>query len=211
MRRIALAALAAAAAAGCATTGAGAPPVAGRFAAVRSLVLARSAADRGQRAKDPLDGLEESLRARGFATRIVELGGEGAAEEPALERLFALLEVRAGAERAERVANPVSSAGREAAAAVAALGVDAVASYHRLDRRRPLAAPPAGPGTLFPAPAPAAPERPLGALALVDREGRVAIFAWGDAGALEDPFVPLNAAEAIDLLVGALTGEPPER
>jgi hypothetical protein len=204
MRRVGLAVLAAVAA--CAGAGETRAPGPSPFRGVRSLVLVRSADDRGQRPKDPLDGLDESLRERGFTTRIVELGGKQPPELAGLERLFGQLELRAATRRHERVADPVSSLGAGAARTVAGLGVDAVASYHRLDRRAaPALPPPSAPGTLFPTPSPAAPERPLGALVLVDREGRVATFAWGDAGPLEDPSVPLNAAEAIDLLVDALT------
>jgi hypothetical protein len=202
MRTIGLAALAAAAVA-CAGAGETRATQPSRFQDVRSLVLVRGAGDqRGQGAKDPLDGLDESLRARGFATRVVELGAGRPPELAGLERLFEQLELRAAAGRLERVADPISSLGRDARATVAALGADAVASYHRLDRRRGAALPAPSPGTRFPAPPP--PDRPAAALVLVHRDGRVAVFAWGDAGALEDPSVPLNAAEAIDLLVEAL-------
>ena len=208
MRRLALALAAAAA---CATTGEAVAPPPPSFRQVSSLVLVRSADERTRRPRDPLDALDETLRARGFRTRVVDLARKPPPELAPLERLFAQLEARAGASRPERVATPVGTAGKDAAAAVAQLGVDAVASYHRLELRRPPdLPPPALPGTIFP-PAPAAPlQRPLGALAIVDREGHVATFAWGDAGPLEDPGVPLNAAEAIDMLVRALTGEPPD-
>jgi hypothetical protein len=45
---------------------------------------------------------------------------------------------------------------------------------------------------------------------LLDRAGNVATFAWGDGGALEEPGMPLNAAEAIEQLVAALSGEGEE-
>jgi len=206
MRKLALALAAATA---CATAGeAGAPPPPS-FRGVRSLVLVRSADERVQRPRDPLDALDETLRGRGFLTRLVELAHRPPRELAPLERLFGQLEARAGASRSERVAAPVGAAGKDAGAIVAQLGVDAVASYHRLDRRRPELPPPALPGTLFPPP-PVSVERPVAALAVVDRDGHVATFAWGDSGPLEDPGVPLNAAEAIDMLVRALTGEPPE-
>jgi hypothetical protein len=208
MIRVAVAALGLAVA--CAGAGESVAPDPSPFRGVRSLALVRSAEDRGRRPKDPLDALRESLEARGFTTRTVELGDHPPAELAAVERLFAQLELRAATGRQERLAHPVSSLGRDARAAVAGLGVDAVASYHRLDRTRPQALPPAtAPGTLFPAPAPA-PDRPTGALVLVDREGRAATFAWGDSGAFDDPAVPLNAAEAIELLVRALAGDPPD-
>ncbi len=190
----------------CATAGEAAPPPS-PFRGARSLVLVRAGDAHGQRPKDALDGLDETLRARGFTTRIVELG-KPPPELASLERLFAQLELRAASRRSERIAPPVGAAGREAGAVVAQLGVDAVVSYHRLDRRRPPEPPPALlPGSIFPPPPPPA-GRPIGALMLVDRGGHVAAFAWGDAGPLEDPAVPLNAAEAIDFLVRALTGEP---
>jgi hypothetical protein len=195
-----------------ACAGAAGPAVApaATFREVRSLLLVREAGDaREGRPRDPLDGLDETLRARGFTTRVVELGRGAAPGQPALARLFRDLELRAGASRAERIATPVRDAGRDVAATVAELGVDAVATYHRLERTRsPSPPPPAFPGALPSAPPP--PARPLGALVLVDRAGTLATFAWGDAGPLEEPGVPLNAAEAIEQLVRALTGEAEE-
>ena len=211
MRSFGLVALGAAVA--CASAGAPtAPQPPASFRAIRTLVLARASGDRAGRPKDPLDGLDESLRARGYTTRVVELGGKQP-ELAGLERLFGQLQARASATRAERFGTlPYSEAGRGAGAIVADLGVDAVATYHRLEGRR--LAPrssgePALPGSLFPGPPVAAERGPLGALALVDRAGQVAVFAWGESSALEDPSVPLNAAEAIDLLVRALAGDPP--
>jgi hypothetical protein len=209
MGKLWLAALAAVTA--CATGGApdAAPPPS--FRAVRSLALVRTAGDRDGRPKDPLDGLDDTLRARGYRTRVVELGPKRSPELAGVERLFGLLELRAAAGRSERLGTaPYADAGRAAAEAVEALGVDAVATYHRLERRR-LVQPPADPvlpGTVFPQPA-APSTGPVAALALVDRTGQVATFPWGEASALEDPSVPLNAAEAIDFLVRALAGEPP--
>lgn len=215
MRRLGPAALAATIA--CATAGepAMAPPPPS-FAQVRTILLVRTADSRAGRPKDPLDGLDESLRARGYVTRVVELGARPGGEEAALARLFAQLESRAAAPRGDRLGgDPFGDAGQGAGEAVAALGVDAVASYHRLDGRHAYpAAPrePASPG-LFPGSAPLTPvlRGPMGALALVDRAGHVATFAWGEQTALEDPAVPVNAAEAIDLLVSTLAGEPLER
>lgn len=199
--------------AACATTGDGfvtQPPPS--FREVRSLVLVRMAEDRAGRTKDPLDGLDETLRARGYRTRVVELEGSGKGEHAALDRLFMGLEVRAGAAPGERFgARPYANMGRVAGETVAALGVDAVASYHRLDGRRPLGAEgPVLPGAIAPGP-PAAPARgPVGAIALVDRTGHVATFPWGATSAIADPDVPVNAAEAIDLVLGVLSGEEPE-
>lgn len=183
------------------------------FREVRSLLLVRLADERVGRPKDPLDGLDESLRARGYRTRVVELGSSRKGELAALDRLFTELELRAGAGPSERFGTkPYAAMGRSAGETVAALGVDAVASYHRLDGRRRLPsadqAPPL-PGTYVPGP-PATPQRgPVGALAVVDRAGHVATFAWGETTVLDDPDVPVNPAEAIDLVVRVLSGEPP--
>jgi len=215
MKRLAAAALATLAA--CATTGepvAPAPPPS--FAEVKTLLLVRSSLGRAGRARDPLDGLDESLRAHGYQTRIVELGSKPPKEQVQLERLFVQLEARAGVPRGDRFgARTYSEAGRQAAETVVALGVDAVASYHRLDGRTSLATVPvqppvAGTGSMYPT-APHALVGPMGALALVDRSGHMATFPWGEPDdGLADPGVPLNAAEAIDLLVRTLSGVPPD-
>jgi hypothetical protein len=181
------------------------------FREVRSLVLLRMADDRLGRQKDPLDGLDETLRARGYTTRVVDLK-PGKKEQAALERLYLDLEARAAAPRGERFGTrPFSSFGRGAADTVAGLGVDAVATYHRLGGLRPFPQGEVGsslPGTVFPG-APVAPGRgPTGAIGLVDRAGHAATFSWGETTALDDPDVPVNAAEAIDLVLRALTGEP---
>ena len=184
MRRVALAALAAAAALGCATAGADRAPAAPppSFQKVRSLVLVRGAWERAGRPKDPLDGLDETLRARGFTTRVIELGERPAPDLQPLAVLFQRLEGRASATRGERfgVAS-TSEVGPDAGAVVARAGADAVATYHRLEGRTSLPPPVASPGpSPFPSGAPAVPVRgPQGAFALVDREGHVAIFAWG--------------------------------
>lgn len=183
------------------------------FREVRSLLLVRMADDRAGGLKDPLDGLDESLRARGYATRVVDLAS-GRKDQAELERLFLDVEARAGAPRGERFGTrPYSTLGRGAADRVAALGVDAVASFHRLAglrALRPADAGPVLPGTLLPGPAVTPARGPTGALALVDRAGNVATFAWGETTALDDPDVPVNAAEAIDLLVRTLSGEAAE-
>jgi hypothetical protein len=211
MRWVGLTAVAATLA--CATAGeraAPAPPPS--FAAVRSVALVRRAEDRGGRTRDPLDGLEESLRSRGYTTRIVELPSDPRPDLVPLGRLFSQLELRAGTPRGERFgAVPQGEAGAVAGAVVTDLGVDAVASYHRLEGRRflpPSAQQPVFPGA-FPGSQQAVPGRgPQGALVIVDRSGHLAVFAWGDTASVADPAAPVNAAEAIDLLVRALSGEP---
>jgi hypothetical protein len=212
MRWVGLAALAAAAA--CATAGERAaqePPPS--FRAVRSLVLARTPDDRAGRPKDPLDGLDESLRARGYETRIVELGAGRKPELARLDGLFGKLETRAATPRGERFGPaPTGEAGAAAGDVVADLGVDAVVTYHRLEGRRFLA-PPAPPpptfaGTYASQPQALAPRTAQGAFALVDRTGHVAVFPWGESGATAEPEGAMNAAEAIDQLLRVLTGEP---
>jgi hypothetical protein len=217
MRKAGLAAFAAALA--CATLGEHAPPSSPppSFRTVRSLVLVRSVDDRAGRPKDPLDGLDESLRARGYTTRVVELGPRRKPELAKLEELFGALELRAGTPRGERFgAAPAGEVGRSAGEVVTGLGVDALATYHRYDAWRtlpPSAAMPAFTGT--PSSAQAMPHRPpQGAFTIVDRDGHVAVFPWGEPGALVEPGAiesgAINAAEAIDQLVRTLTGDPVE-
>ena len=210
-----VAAVALVALAACATPGEPFAPPPPSFTEVKTLLLVRTAEGRVGRTIDPLDGLDESLRARGYQTRIVELASRHPREQAALERLFLQLEARAGAPRGDRFGTrPYGDAGREAGEAVVALGVDAVASYHRLEGRRPLPAASSQPPTarsIFPAPALGAAGGPMGALALVDRHGHIATFAWGEPdNALADPSIPMNPAEAIDLLVRTLAGVPPD-
>lgn len=197
----------------CATAGdAAVPAPPPSFREVRSLVLVRMADERAGQPKDPLDGLDDSLRARGYRTRIVDLGATKKPDPPGLDRLFLDLESRAGTARGDRFGlAPYSTLGRRAAETVAALGVDAVATYHRLEGRRVLPPPDAAalPGTLLPGPSAPA-YGPTGAIALVDRSGHVATFAWGASSALDDPGVPVNAAEAIDLVLRVLAGDPAE-
>jgi hypothetical protein len=205
----------------CATLGelapASSPPPS--FRAVRSLVLVRSVDDRARRPKDPLDGLDESLRARGYTTRVVELGSRSNPELAKLEELFNYLETRAGTPRGERFgAAPKGDVGRSAGEVVTGLGVDAVATYHRYDSWRflpPSAATPAFTGT--PSSGQTMPQRPpQGAFTIVDRDGHLAVFPWGESDALQpgslhpSPVEPgaINAAEAIDQVMRTLTGDP---
>jgi hypothetical protein len=100
-----------------------------------------------------------------------------------------------------------------AAEVVAELGVDAVASYHRLDDWRFMPPPP--PTSSFPGTASTQTQAPRprsaqGAFVIVDRSGRIATFPWGESGGPSDPEAAINAAEAIDQFVRSLTGEPAE-
>ena len=201
--------LAWAALAACATTGdpqLPSPPAS--FREVRTLLLVRSAEGRAPGAKDPLDALDESLRARGYTTRVVELR-PGRPAQAGLRRLFDDLEARAATPRSERFGtSPYGGAGASARAVVADQGVDAIATFHRIEPLRPLsdgAGPPLS-GELLPR-APGIAHGPTGALSVVDRQGHVATFAWGETTALDDPSVPVNAAEAVDLVLRSLAGE----
>ena len=93
------------------------------------------------------------------------------------------------------------------------LGVDAVATYHRLEGRRALGSAPSQPlmpGSALPGPQVVPARGPLGALVVVDRQGHVAVFPWGETTPLDDPSVPVNAAEAIDLVLRTLAGQAPD-
>jgi hypothetical protein len=185
------------------------PPGPPPFRGARRLVLVRDVDDpRAQRARDPLDALKESLDARGYEARVVEVRPGKDRELRDLERLeerivghFWTRERTTG--RAERL-------GADAGAVVTRLGADAVAAYHRLDAR--LAPPPPAPGppwgSPFPGQQPAAPvRRPSGALSLVAADGSAAWFPWGGEGAERDPAALINAAEAIEALLAALAGD----
>ncbi len=214
--RLAALALALAACATVADTATGGPPP---FQGVKSLALARWNDDPSTpRPKDPLDALKESLDGRGYQTRVVELGPRmpSSPEARELARLFEAVRSRAASGGREAWARSAGGADPQAGKVVAALGVDAVALYHRFDDRAspayadaPAAASPFGtPRTAFP------PFRPLGALSLVDRGGRIVSFAWGSQRLQDpqlDPSAPVNAAEAVDDVIRALTGEPAEQ
>jgi hypothetical protein len=182
------------------------------FRAVRSLVLVRYADDRGSRAKDALDGLDESLRARGYTTRVVDVG-QAKPELARLRDLYGKLELRADSPRGERFGvSRTGDAGVLAGEVVAELGVDAVASYHRLDGWRFMPPPtaPTFPGTASTQTQAPTPRFAHGAFVMVDRSGHLAVFPWGESGGLGDPETAINAAEAIDQLVRSLTGEAAE-
>jgi hypothetical protein len=202
-RRLVPLALAAAVACATAPEPAGPPP----FEGVKSVALVRWRDGGSTRPRDPLDALKESLDARGYRTRVVDVGHRVPDELRPVQRLHERMGTRgrtggrAGRGRVERV-------GREARDAVRALGVDAVALYHRLEdwTSSPAYSDPGAfrpPGTL----PPSAFRRPLGALSLVDAEGAAVSFEWGaPGGAAGDPSMPLNAAEAIDALLRVLSG-----
>jgi len=197
----------------CATPGEpapGPPP----FTGVRKIALVRWRADpAAPRPKDALDALAESLAARSYETRLVEIGPRSSNDLRPLERLHARVEafVVSAAQGGQigRARRRAERAGAEAADAVRQHGVDAVAMLHRFDERFPPPFSQAPAGSAFPR-APGPPARPTGALSLVDRDGSVIWFEWGAPGAELDPTAAVNAAEAIDLLLRALAGEPDE-
>ncbi len=198
-------------AAACATVE-GPPPGPSPFRAVKQLVLVRRVDEpRPPRPRDPLDALKESLDARGYETRIVEVGRGSAAELRDLERLED--EVAARLASRDYREGRVERLGPAAGERVAKLGVDAIVGYHRLDDRSPLLVPqrPQPWGAPFPQPQPrAVVPRPVSALSLVGRDGAAAWFPWGGQGAELDAGALLNAAEAIDALLAALAGEAGE-
>jgi hypothetical protein len=189
----------------------GPPPGPSPFRTAKRIVLVRRAADRkAPRGRDALDALKESLDARGYEARIVEVGpGEdGGLRE--LDRLEERLASRLWS--GDALPGRVERLGPDAGAVVARLGADAIVGHHRLD---PWLAPPppvpaqtwgAAPSPQQPAPA----RRPAGALSLVAADGSAAWFPWGGAGADQDPRALVNAAEAIDSLLAALAGSPDE-
>ncbi len=197
----------AAALAACAPGVAEGPPAGpSPFRSVKKLVLVRRVDDpRATRGRDALDALKESLGARGYEARIVEVGRSKDAALRDVERL----EERIGArfwtrERAGRA----EMLGADAGAVVARLGADAVVGYHRAEDQ-PLPLPPPPDPTWGPSYAsrlPTAVRRPSGALSLVAASGAAAWYPWGGAGADLDSRALLNAAEAIDALLAALAG-----
>jgi hypothetical protein len=201
-----MAAIIAAALAGCAAVQPPPPPGPSPFRAVKKLVLARRVDDpRAQRGRDAVDALKESLDARGYETRVVEVGP---GKDRALRDLDRL-EDRIASRLWSRDVAPgrVEPLGPDAGAVVAALGVDAVAGYHRLDARFAPLPPPPQPWGVPSAAAPAPPPRPpTGALSLVAADGSLAWFPWGGGQAELDDRQLLNPAEAIDAVLAALSG-----
>jgi hypothetical protein len=86
---------------------------------------------------------------------------------------------------------------------------DALAFSYRFDPSFPVpAALPPPPGVYRPATVPTF--RPVGALALVGRDGAFLWFEWGPPrnGLTPPPGVAVNAAEAIEQLLRVLSGTP---
>jgi hypothetical protein len=196
----------------CATLSEPAPAGPPAFVGVRKIALVRVKPGRdAPRGKDALDALGESLSARGFEVTRVEIVGRPAPDQRGVDRLYARLDGSiASAHPRPRYARRLEAVGADAGEIVRSLGVDAVAMYHRYDDRllMPLQEPP--PGALFPARPEIMPPgtgRPAAALSLVDREGNATWFGWGVPNAELDPTQPVNAADAIDMLLRTLRGE----
>jgi hypothetical protein len=200
----------------CATAGGPAtPPATPPFQGVASVVLVRRADDRDRRPRDALDGLDESLRVKGLATRTVEVGPRLREELKGVERLFHDVEWRI---RSSPSYGPsygpdrraTESLGRAPRELLEKLGADAFAVYLRFDDRYG-SRPPPPPGDPLPGARPLGtfPGRPTSALALVDRDGTLLWFDWGGPEDLEVPESRVvNAAEAVDEAVRVLAGEP---
>ena len=153
----------------------------------------------GGPARDPVDGLGESLRARGWEVRVPPPEAAGA-----LLSLRNRLEPLAGAPAGD--AGPVTASVVEGAGEVVrSAGVDAVALAWRfvlrsmprdptLPRQMPALSPVEGPGRIEPPIA-----DPLGALALVNARGDVLRVEWGDREGREGerPDSPAEASEAL--------------
>ena len=203
------------AAAGCGGPGAEARPTAAEtFQGVHAVALVRRLERLGPRAKDPLDGVQESLAARGLATTVVDVPPRPPRALAALAALNDRIAQRVDAEPegVRRRVAPFREVG--AAEAVAALGVDAAVFHIRPGSRF-------GPLGLAPIP-PVGPEaqdrRALGgaprpfrleALAVAARDGTVAWIAWDPLDEQPAPGQPVNAFEAIEDLLRLLGVAPP--
>lgn len=206
----ALAAALAVALAACAPIAAEAPAGPSPFRGVKKLVLVRRVDDpRAQRGRDPLDALKETLDARGYETRIVEVGPGKDAALRDVDRLEDGIAARMSSRA--RTGRP-EALGADAGAVVAKLGADAVVGYHRLqDQLPPLPPPPpTGWGTPYAVQQAAPARRPVGALSLLAASGTVAWFPWGGRETELEPAALINPAEAIDALVAALAGDAGE-
>jgi len=185
------------------------PPGPSPFRTARRIVLVRRVQDpKAQRPRDPIDALKESLDARGYETRVVEVVPGQGGELRDLERLEESIASRLYREPG---AGRVEPFGADAGAVVARLGADAVAGCHRFDPSLGVMAPPPPPTWTTPSERKrwyAAAVPPAGALSLAAADGRVAWFPWGGGAADLDAHAPANAAEAIDAVVAALAGTP---
>jgi hypothetical protein len=204
---------------GCAGAGAhGAPIETTAFHGVRTAALVRRIEHPRSRAKDALDGVQESLTARGVATTVVDVPPRPPRE---LARLAALDDRIAQRIAAEYEPVRLRAAPRRepgAAEAVAALGVDAAVFHVRPGVRHRSLSPhdpfgPTGPSALEsrdPRAAQGSLPTAIEALAVASRDGAVAFIAW-------DPFddqpvtgQAANAFEAIDELLRLLGLAPPQ-
>lgn len=209
--RLAALAIAGALCLSCATMGEPAPVGPPPFQGVRRIALVRIRPDPATaRPKDPLDALAESLAARGYETRVVEVGPRVQDSLREVERLHERIEGWIAAAPHGRSGRRTEQTGTGSAEAVRGLGVDAVAMYHRFEDRPFAAFPePLLGGEGFPRRREVV-SRPAGALSLVDRDGNATFLEWGAPGAGLDPAAAVNAAEAIDMLLRVLAGEPEE-
>jgi hypothetical protein len=199
--------------AGCAGPGAGGEPGdVAAFQGVRSVAVVRRLERQGPRAKDALDGVEESLAGHGLAARVVDVPPRpprGLAPLAALNDAIAQ-RVVAEFDPLHRRALPRRAPG--AADAVAALGVDAAVFHVRPGLRFG----PLGPVGPLGAPLdPRAQDRPLSAserleaLAVAARDGTVTWIAWDVFDEQPLPGRPANAFEAIEELLQLLGVTPP--
>jgi hypothetical protein len=201
----------------CATAGGPAvPPAAPPFEGVRAVVLVRVADDRDRRPRDALDALDESLRAKGLATRTVEVGPGLRADLKDVERLARDVEstIRSSPRYGPSYGSehrPTELLARAPRPLLEKLAADAFAVYLRLGHHLgPYASSPPPVGSMPDSRTPATYSTgPTAALALVDRDGTLLWFDWGGDEELEEPDSRVvNAAEAVDEAVRVLAGEP---
>ncbi len=191
------------------------PPGPPPFRVVKRVALVKWI-ERGEvRRPDPLDGLGQTLQARGFEVSILELGPKLRDDLRGLDKLHdeASWHVGTGSlgakrpRQAERLSTPTD-------ALLDRLDADAIVFSYRLGQvpawYQP-AAPygPFGPLGADPYARPRAPLRPAGAFTLIGRGGALLSFEWASQAGMAEPAMPANAAEAIEQLVRAI-GEPPE-
>ncbi len=198
----------AAALAGCAPLAAEGPPAGpSPFLGVKKLVLVRHLDDpRAPRGRDPLDALKESLDARGYEARIVEIAARDDGPLRDVDRLEDRIAARMW--NRDRTRARPERLDADAGAVVARLGADAVVGYHRLQGQLPPLPPPPSPswGSPYPGQRALPGRRPAGALSLLDASGSLAWFPWGGREAELEHAALINPAEAIDALLAALRG-----